>query len=194
MSDHGIDACEGRTYSEGASTRTQKLDLDVPYGKELVAEQGRVPWLIMHAAVMVSSLVISSSGGRADERYRGQHRRACAIFFRTAHEARRTARNLGSSMMCTSISSWAPTPCTSARELVSSFSEQTRNGERAFRVEGERVASAQWAPAPAVQPTRSVSETVWKPQGLIMISTEALCQMWAEFVGEAAFWPAPHPS
>ena len=48
-------------------------------------------------------------------------------------------------MMSHLLSCCAPTPCASARELVSL--------ERAFRVVGERVASALWAPTPAVQPT-----------------------------------------
>ena len=62
-----------------------------------------------------------------------------------------------------------------------------------FLAESLQVQSAMpWLLVDCSAHARPASETVWTAKGLVIFSTEALCQMWAEFVGEAAFWVEEH--
>ena len=48
--------------TNGGVIRTRKLGLEQSYSKKLEADHVVIPWLIMHAAVMVSLFEIGSDG------------------------------------------------------------------------------------------------------------------------------------
>ena len=82
---------EGAVQTVGGVILAHKLALEQSYSKELEADHGVIPWLMMHEVVVVSMSEFGSDGRTVHGNRAGQNNpfsgSTCSSFFCTEHEA-----------------------------------------------------------------------------------------------------------
>ena len=82
---------EGAVQIVGGVIPAHNLALEHSYSKELEADHGAIPWLMMRGVVVVSVFEVGSDGKTAHENRTGQNYpfsvSTCSTFFCTEHEA-----------------------------------------------------------------------------------------------------------